>query len=475
MPLLSYSHALDLKRHLQGTQAEVITIDSEEYPENISRFSDASEKEAGAVVRVSSADEVAKVLGFVTQRYIPLAIHAGGYSTGGASSTHGGVILSLANMQKVQVDSIAQTVTVQGGSIWKDVDIAAAQYGLAVVGPTINQVGVGGSTLGGGYGWLTGRHGLIIDNLLSVTMVLADGCVAVASETQNKDLFWAVRGAGQAFGVATEFTFRAYPQQNPVFGGPLYFTADKLEKVVDFVNRFEDLNDGNQGLLFGFAATPGGPETSVVAMTFYNGSQNAAEQFFEPLLSLDPIVNETGMIPYHKINSMFNRAATPGVRKRLSGSNVTLPVNADFVKEIYADFCNIMRTYSGTRDSAVMFELLPYNEIIKIPNDATACANRGRYYNVGSIFCWLDAAMDRKMASEQQTMMKNISERAGIVKHEGDGQGVGIYANYVGHEARAQDLFGDNLLRIQELKKRYDPKNVFRKWHDMHLYMMSGA
>lgn len=382
-------------------------------------------------MRVTSTDEVSKVVSFATKRYIPFVVQAGGHSTSGSSSTYGGIVISLDRMCKVLVDPASKTVAVQGGAKWEDVDNAADQHGLAVVGATANHLGVGGTTLGGGYGWLTGRYGLIIDNLLSVKMVLADGRIVMASDTENSNLFWAIRGAGQEFGVVTEFVFKAHPQKHPVFAGLLYFTADKLPKVVEFANRFEELANRDQGLFFGFTGPPLMEKSVVLATVFYNGPRAEAEKFFEPLLSLNPVVNHTDMVPYPSANTIINKPAAFGGRKRFGGTNITLPLDVKFIQEIYDDFDLIMKTYAEVGESVLAFELLPHAQVIKVSNHATAYANRGRYYNVGSIFCWHDAELDARMHTLQQSMLDKIRDRAGIPTGR-EGEGVGVYANYAG-------------------------------------------
>jgi hypothetical protein len=461
MPFLSYPQALQLRKALERTNAEVVTLASDDFVESLSQSSDTYKKEAvgdssshgspfhnvhkhlfastnvsleqpdatlikGVIVKVTSADEVSKVVSFATKRNIPFVVYATGYNTSGASSTYGGVVISLEKMRKVLIDPVTKTVTVQGGARWEDVNIAAAQQGLAVVGATASHLGVGGTTLGGGFGWLTGRYGLIVDNLLSVQMVLADTHIVTASETENPDLFWATRGAGQDFGVVTEFHFKAYPQKNPVYAGLLYFTADKLPKVVEFANQFDTRTDGDQGFFFGFTGFM--EASAVVVMVFYNGPREKAEKFFEPLLSLDSILNETDMVPYFKANDVINRIAAIRGRKRFSGTNIRLPLDIEFVQEIYDDFNQIMKTYPGVSESILIFEMLPYIQVIKVPINATAYANRGRYYNVGSIFCWHHEELDTKMQTLQRDMMNKIRKK-GV--HESE-QGVGVYANYTG-------------------------------------------
>lgn len=388
----------------------------------------------GAIVRVTSSDEVSKVVRFATEHYFPIVVQAGGYNTGGASSTHGGIVVSLSLMNKVLVDSGSKTVTVQGGATWADVDAAAAGYGLAVVGSTANHIGVGGSALGGGYGWLTGRYGLAIDNLLRVTVVLADGRVVVASTTENPDLFWAVRGAGQDFGVVTELVFQAHPQENEVFGGQLLFRADKLPQIVEFANRFEQLNDGRQGCFITFtnASSLSEDDTVVEVMTFYNGSRSDAEHFFRPLLSLHPALDHTGTMPYRAINAMINKESMAGSRKRMSGTNFILPLDVKFMQQIYDDFEQIMKRNSFSRDSFLTFKLIPYTQVVRVANDATAFASRGRYHHVQSVFCWSDTELDTKVPSIQGELLSKIGECAGIDKHRESWEGVGAYVNYIG-------------------------------------------
>ena len=151
-------------------------------------------------------------------------------------------------MRSVHVYPSTRTITAQGGCLWADVDAAAAEHGLATVGGTINHTGIGGLTLGGGYGWLSGQYGLVIDNLISIEMVLANGRSIKASAVENADLFWAARGAGQSFGVATSFTYRAFEQSSPVFAGTLTFhplgAPDKIPQVLAFANNSIEAGQG---------------------------------------------------------------------------------------------------------------------------------------------------------------------------------------------------------------------------------------
>lgn len=470
------------------------------------------------MVRVTTTDEAAAVVHFAACHHVPFAVKGGGYSTTGASITRGGIVLDLSNLRKVHVDPISKEVTAQGGALWEDIDFAASQYNLAVVGSTLNQIGAAGATLGGGYGWLTGQYGLAIDNLLWARMIMADGSVIIASEEQHPDLLWAIRGAGQSFGVAIELSFRAHIQDHPVFAGTLLFSVEKLPAIVDFATQFEILTNGKQGFWFGFTRPLSTAQCFILVVVFYNGTQTAAEEFFSPLFSLRPEMNETQMLPYDSLNSILNvmhlvahhgslnDIALPvdesvGSRKSLGGSNITLPLDIEFVKSIYNQFDGILREYPQVRDSTLLFELLPNAQIVRVPNDATAFASRGPYYNVSSLFSWRDANLDVRMHSLQRDLMNQIGTCAGIAgqhDYNTSRQGTGIYANYAGmligagyivihsrfelkrtekkamtnkiagHDLPIAAIFGDNLPRLRELKKKYDPHNIFRKWHDIN-------
>lgn len=432
---------------------------------------------------VTSSHEISLVVKFATYHYIPFVVQGGGFSTSGASSTHGGIVINMSTMRLIVVDSASQTVAIQGGATWCEVDQAAAKEGLAVVGCTTSAVGVGGTTLGGGFGWLTGRYGLVIDNLISVKIVLADGRITTASAKENQDLFWAIRGAGQSFGVVTEFVLRAHRQRPSVFGGLIYLPTEQLSAVVEFANKFDTQTAGDEGLFFGFTTCPHDPlSTVIVALLFYNGPRTAGEAFFAPLLALESIQNETHEMPYPEINTILGQFVAPGTRKSISGTTFALPLDLQLVQEVHDDFAKFIKTYPRVEGSAVIFELIPYTRVTQIPVDATAYANRGPYHNIAYIFRWYDQELDAKMASLEHAMIRRISERAGVAGIAGEG--VGVYANYagtcslnlmkgtltdtiVGHEANAEELFGKNLPRLQKLKKVYDPKNMFQKWHNL--------
>lgn len=215
--------------------AEVYAPDDKGYSESLKRWSASCIKPAAVVVRPTKASEASIALQYAKRNDLPLAVCGGGHSTSGDSSSDGGLVVDLALMRSTQVDLRAQTITFGGGCTWEDVNSALWQHGLATISGTVGDTGVAGLILGGGYGYLTGRHGLALDCLLSCEVVLASGEVVTADKDHNADLFWALRGAGPNFGIVTTFTSQAYPQGD-VWAGFLLFSPEKLEAIVDFGN-----------------------------------------------------------------------------------------------------------------------------------------------------------------------------------------------------------------------------------------------
>jgi FAD/FMN-containing dehydrogenase len=187
------AHLRDL---LKETSAQLVTPkESEPYTQSIRRWSRAAEKPAGACLIPKSADAVSIAIKYATENDLDIAVKGGGHSTAGASSTDGGLLIDLNTcMRTTTVDVEKKTIKVGGGAVWGDVDAALEPHGLATVGGTVADTGVGGLTFGGGFGWLTVKHGLVVDNLLECTVVLSDGQIVIASATENEDLFWGLRG-----------------------------------------------------------------------------------------------------------------------------------------------------------------------------------------------------------------------------------------------------------------------------------------
>ncbi|KAF2099254.1 FAD-binding domain-containing protein [Rhizodiscina lignyota] len=452
-----------LKSALERSNSTVLLPGSDGYEQSLKRWAESAEKKAAIVVQPTCAEAVSRAILFAREHGFEIAVKGGGHSTSGSSSTKGGLLVDLSKMRNVTVVPDGKMIIAEGGTIWEDVDLAASEHGLSTVGGTVNHTGVGGLTLGGGYGWLSGLYGLTIDNLLAVEVVLADGHILNATEDENPDLFWALRGAGQSFGVATSFTFRGYTQRDPVWGGLLAFTTDKLQSVVEFANNLAETTDGQSAIVIGFAAPAPARKPVVLAVAFYNGPKAEAEEYYKPLLNLNPVLNRTSDMPYKQVNAMLNGVSTHGDRKTQKGTAFMPPLSQTFAQSLLDDYLAFVRGVPDAIASVFLFEYFSQKKVIEISQTAMSFANRGLHSNILLGLRWTDKDNDAVCREWARTEAKKID--AELKKHIQDSRdGVGQYGNYDGIDAaNAWDLFGVNTERVLALKNKYDPTNVFRK------------
>ncbi|PLB43262.1 FAD/FMN-containing dehydrogenase [Aspergillus steynii IBT 23096] len=448
------------------TSSTIFTPSDPGYQESLRRWSDTGVKQAGVVIQPTETADVRTALLWAQEHTVDFAVKGGGHSVSGTSSSEGGLVIDLSRMNHVTVHEDSKTLTVQGGAVWKDVDEKAAEHGLAAVGGTVNHTGVGGLTLGGGYGWLSGMYGLTIDNLLAATVVLPSGEIVVADAASHQDLFWALRGAGYNFGVVVDFTFQAYVQTNPVYSGILSFGPDKLEPVIAALNKQLENPDPKAGVMCILAQPPGAPSLMVNTLVFYNGSQSEGEARFADLLSLSPVANMVSMIPYSQLNSLQNPMATYGDRKTFKGLFFQTPLDATFLRSVLDDL-NAKNAAFPDLVPALLLEWYDMRKTCSVPLDATAFANRSATQNGLLNLRWSGTDMDgthRAWAREIQASFKGEFERVhGAGKDDED---VPQYINYAEPgDAVVNNIYGQNLDRLREVKKRYDPGNVFNKMH----------
>ena len=419
---------------------------------------------------VGSAEDVSATILLSRKHFVSFVVSGGKHSSGGASSTEGGLVIDLAKMRKVVVDPATKTVRVQGGCIWKDVDEAAAEYGLAMVGGTVNHTGVGGLTLGGGYGWLSGRYGLTIDSLLEVQMVLADGSIRTVSKDQNPDLFWAIRGAGRCFGVVVEFKFQTYEQTNLVWAGQLVFPMAKVDGIVDFANNLVATSNGDSPLNVGITAPPFmGGSPAVITSVFHNGPKSEAERVFQPLLDMEPVMNSKQERPYREINGMMNHAVEYGGRKLSKGASFLTPLRADFIRSVIPDLERLHLTVPGSKNSILVFEFLKPDVWCQVPQDATAFAHRSTHQNLLIGPFWANAEDDQKCRLWAHQIAKKAHVKLDHAKRAcgKEEEPISEHGNYDSLTANARDIFGSNFDRLCDLKAKYDPDNIFDKSYSL--------
>ncbi|KAL6854917.1 hypothetical protein ACO1O0_006053 [Amphichorda felina] len=454
-------------------QGGILVPGDDGYEDSIKRWSSAAEKRAAVIVKPTNAEEVSAAIKFAVTNKIPLTASGGRHSSSGASSSEG-MVIDLSKMRSVSVDQDAMTVSFDGGCLWEDIEKILDPLGLATVGGVVNHTGVGGLVLGGGHGYLSPKHGLSIDNLISAQVVTADGSVLEASEGENQDLFWAIRGAGAQFGIVTRFTMSVH-KQGQVWSGLFAYTADKLPDLVAAANDFHD-RDNRDGhcMTIAIGYGPDGSSHLLMVNPFYDGPEEDGRKFFSKLLEAGPVVEKTKMMSVGEVTQLLNPLLYHGIRRLMGSANIVMPIDAAALQQTadkFWAFCDANPDAAGR--SALAIELFPMHKVCEVGQDATAYSNRGNYYDVITLFGWTDPALDGEMRSFNRAMLAHTRDNMGYKYDQSKGGGgaapVGRYINLEADPVKPEDAYGANLDRLRELKNRYDPGNVFHKWHGVNL------
>ena len=312
-------------------RAPVITADDPGYDVARAVWNAMSDKRPLAVVRAEQVADVMATVNFARDAGLELSIRGGGHSAPGFGTNDGGVVIDLSLMRQVTVDPQASTARAAGGATWGDFNYATHAFGLATTGGIVSTTGVAGLTLGGGIGYLTRRHGLSLDNLLSVDVVTADGQYRKASEDEHADLFWALRGGGGNFGVATSLEFRVHPVKD-VYVGIFFYEIDETANLLRFFREFITDAPEAYGGFPAFQVAPPLPfipedrhgDTFCAAIVHWAGPLEEGEQAMAPFRDLAERVGEmVGQMPYPALNAAFDGLFPKGMRSYWKGSYVT--------------------------------------------------------------------------------------------------------------------------------------------------------
>ncbi|KAL1979884.1 hypothetical protein VTN96DRAFT_5018 [Rasamsonia emersonii] len=460
---ISSALAQELASQLDAS-TQLVTPDSPDYEASIARWSDTAIKRAGAVALPQTAEEVSKLVSFASKHQLEIAVKGGGHSTGGTSASEGGLVIDLAKMRQVTVDPEKKIIVAQGGALWGDVDDAAAQHGLATVGGTVSHTGIGGLTLGGGFGWLSGLYGSVIDNLVGAKVVVADGRILDASNSENQDLFWAIRGAGHNFGVTVEFRYQAYEQSRPVYGGTLVFTPDKLNSIIETLNERHRNPDPRGAFHCVFAKSPGAPGPVVIVVLFFNGDEDAAKKYYASVLDLGPVAANLASMPYPQMNRLLNDMAHPGGRKALKGATFSPPIRTEFAQWLWEEFTTKISQEPDLEKTFLSIEFYDMTKAAAVPVEATAFPTRG-IYQAGILgLSWTDPTKDEQFRAWGRHLQAKCREEIRQTVVQPKSGAILEYANY----SEPGDLtytapFGTNQKRLTQLKAKFDPQCLFHK------------
>jgi FAD/FMN-containing dehydrogenase len=442
-------HALaELRERHRGP---VITADDRGFDEARATFNGMIERRPELIARPLDVSDVVTAVRFAREVDLPVAVRGGGHGVAGHCIGDGSLVVDLRLMRQVVVDLESQTATCGGGSLWEDIDTAGQRHGLATPGGTFGDTGVAGLTLGGGIGHLTPSYGLTLDNLLDATVVTADGSVLSASENENPDLFWALRGGGGNFGVVADFTFRLHPV-GLLLGGSLDYL---LEDAPEVLPVWRDVMANAPDSLASFAqiyrdAVTG--EGLVNASIAWVGDLEAGREAIRELTEgLSPVKNTVRPMYYSELQDLYGRMPF-GLRNYWSGRFLAeLP--DELVELTSAQFVELGTT------GGVLFEPL-HGAPTRVASDSTAFAGREAHWNATFLSVWTDPGEDDRWIETARAYSSALEPwKIG-----------GGYLNYA-TEASADGLeteFGaQRFERLRAVKRQYDPSNVFRFNHNI--------
>ena len=401
------------------------------------------DRHPAVIVRCSGVADVVHAVTFARERELLLAVRGGGHSIPGKSMADGGLVVDLSAMNRVAVDPQRRRAIAEGGALIYDADKATLAHGLATTFGVVSHTGVGGLTLGGGFGRLNRKHGLTIDNLVSATVVTADGQVLTASEEQNPDLFWGLRGGGGNFGVATDFEFALHPVPARMLGGNVVWPASKAKEVLGF---YADWAPGlSDDLYVGpFMATP--PETNgIVGLDIlYAGDPSAGEKELAALAKLPaPLDGGPKMVEYMTLQTQEDGATRHGQR---------FYVKSGMVRAFSPELAQTMIEVFRPEPEFFLFTHTSGGAVARVAPGDTAFPHREAATMIGTFTTWTDPAQDERCIRQTR------EQWAAIDPHTG-----GFYANLRPEDDRRNwDNFGPNYERLATLKAKYDPGNLFR-------------
>lgn len=437
-------------------RGRVITPEDPGYDDARAVYNGMHDRRPAAVVQCSDAADVMAVLAAARDAGLDLAVRGGGHSVPGFGTVDDGLVIDLSTINNVQVDPGKRVARVGGGATWGDVDHATYPFGLAAPGGIISTTGVGGLTLGGGFGYLTRGVGLSIDSLLSAEVVLADGRQITASDYQNEDLFWALRGGGGNFGVVTSFEFQLH-EVGDVVGGPMFYEFEDATAVLEGYRDYIGHAPEALGCFFGWQIAPPLPfipedrvgDLFCVLVACWNGPHEEAERVLRPLREAAEVKAEkVEILPFPALNSLFDDAVPKGMQHYWK---------ADFVTELTdeAIAAHVEHGANTPHVSSSMHLHAINGAAQRVGADETAFGHRDKSFSPVIAGIWDDPA-------DNEANIQWVKDYyAAIHPHSGSEGG---YVNFMsgddGHRAAAN--YGANYERLAAVKATYDPDNVFR-------------
>lgn len=439
------SLASELRRDFHGA---LIAPGDAEYDEARRIWNGMIDRRPALIAQCGGTADVVAAVNFARKKGLAVAVRGGGHNVSGNAVCDGGIVIDLRPMKRVTVDPDRRLARAEGGVTWREYDRETQRHGLASPGGAISTTGIAGLTLGGGFGWLSRSYGLACDSLVAAELVTAKGEVLTASDRENPDLFWGLRGGGGNFGVVTRFEYRLYPVGDLYAGLILYPRSE----AGAFLRMFADLTAGAPEELSTMAAllsTPDG-DPAVGAFCVYNGPRPAGERALAPVRAFGtPLLDDVGLKPYTDVQQAFDAGFPAGKRNYWKSS---------FLAALEPGCTDTLVGCANRAPSplcVVGIEHMLGGAVARVGADATAFDTRDADYNLLLLGMSDDPEMDAAIKDWAREGWQQVQPYATGA----------VYVNYMDADEadRITDAYGSShYARLVALKKRYDPDNLFR-------------
>jgi FAD/FMN-containing dehydrogenase len=446
----------ELRTTLQGNLIEPGEV---AYDEARTLWNGMIDKYPVAIARCKNTADVQKAVRFARSNNLTIAVRGGGHNVAGLASVDGGIVIDLSEMNAVQVDPMKRMVKVQGGAKLKDIDHATQALGLAMPTGVVSATGIAGLTLNGGMGWLRRKYGLSCDNLVTAEVVTATGEVIRASETENADLLWGLRGGGGNFGIVTSFEFKAYQLGPEVAFTFVFYPLEQTKTVLRTHENF--LRQDSAGDVSTIAVLGRVPHTDVFPheihgtpfvgiLGMYAGNAAKGEDFMRPLREIaTPLVDLSSRMPYTQAQTVYDEDYPNGKRyywkstSLMQLSDEAIEILEHYAKQAPSDHSTIDIWYHG-------------GAVANLSEEATAYGRRDIPYLINPEANWGDPKDDTINIAWARDLLKELTPHSES----------NLYLNFPGlleeGDALMRSAFGRNYDKLVELKTKYDPQNVFR-------------
>ena len=441
----------------EAVRGQVLTPGSEGYEEGSRIWNGAHDARRPAlIVSCTGAADVLAAVRFGRDNRLDIAVRGGGHSIAGFSTGDDVMVIDLSPMNGVRVDTTARWATVGGGAVWADVDHETLAHGLATTGGLVSSTGVGGYTLGGGIGWLMRKYGLACDNLIGADVVTADGRLVHASNSENRELFWGIRGGGGNFGIVTQFEFELHPIGEVIYAGPIFYPA---EADGDLLRRFREWAPGASDDVTAVVNLTTAPPLPVIPQEWHGrkvaalvaasaGPVERGEDHLGGFRAVaEPVADLLGPMPYGVIQTLLDPLWPKGIHAYFKAANLRR-----LDDELIGRLIELHHSAPGPQCEIHVHQM--GGAVGRVADGDTAFPDRSAPYVLNAMAGWQDP--DQTQA--------NVSWARAVIEAAADAATGRAYVNYLGDAGAGRSAYGEETYaRLLALKQQYDPDNVFAR------------